>query len=74
MQNVDANTLSSMGNKIRVLVENSFIEIDNKPVNITISIGATIVSEEDTAESIIKRADMLMYESKESGRNRLTLG
>jgi diguanylate cyclase (GGDEF)-like protein/PAS domain S-box-containing protein len=74
IQNIDKQALSSMGNKLRLLVENSFIEIDNKPIHITISIGATIIRENDTAETIIKRADMLMYESKDSGRNRLTFG
>ncbi|NQT59887.1 MAG: sensor domain-containing diguanylate cyclase [Bacteroidetes bacterium] len=74
IQNVEQQTLASMGNQLRVLVENSFIEIDNKPVSITISIGATVVRENDTAESIIKRADKLMYRSKDSGRNRLTIG
>ena len=74
IKNVDKQILTSMGNKLRVLVENSFIKIDNKPVSITISIGATVVRENDTAETIIKRADKLMYKSKESGRNRLTFG
>ncbi|MBL7006417.1 MAG: sensor domain-containing diguanylate cyclase [Spirochaetia bacterium] len=74
IQNVDAHTLSSIGNRLRVLVENSFIEINNKPINITISIGATIVRNNDTSGTIIKRADRLMYESKESGRNRVTSG
>jgi diguanylate cyclase (GGDEF)-like protein/PAS domain S-box-containing protein len=74
IQNVDKQALISIGNKLRIQIENSFIEIDNKPISITISIGATIIRENDTAETIIKRADKLMYESKDTGRNRLTFG
>jgi len=33
-----------------------------------------MVKDEDNVETLIKRADMLMYESKKAGRNRLTLG
>jgi len=39
----------------------------------TISIGATLIRESDDVDSILKRADALLYESKEGGRNRLTM-
>lgn len=74
IQNIEKQNLVSLGNRLRMIVENSFIEIDNNLVRVTISIGATVVRKDDTAESIIKRADMLMYESKHSGRNCLTFG
>lgn len=41
---------------------------------VTISIGATLVKEEDTIDAILKRADEMLYKSKENGRNRVTLG
>gem|GEM_PF-3758111 len=39
-----------------------------------VDIGATSVTEDDGTESLIKRADGLLYESKRLGRNRLSLG
>jgi len=41
-------------------------------VSSTISVGATQFTGEESIISLIKRADMAMFKSKESGRNRLT--
>ncbi|MBF0199841.1 MAG: diguanylate cyclase [Desulfamplus sp.] len=38
----------------------------------TISLGVTQFKEEDTVITFVKRADQAMYQSKKSGRNRLT--
>ncbi|MBU1234048.1 MAG: diguanylate cyclase, partial [Proteobacteria bacterium] len=43
-------------------------------LQVTVSVGATIAGENDTLESLIKRADKLLYQSKAAGRNCLTLG
>lgn len=40
---------------------------------VTISIGAAISSSEDTPETLLRRADMALYRSKQDGRDRLTL-
>ena len=41
---------------------------------IDLSIGATLARQDDNAEALARRADGLMYESKKSGRNRVTSG
>lgn len=38
----------------------------------TVSIGATLYRENDTIDSIIKRADELLYNSKRNGKNRIS--
>jgi len=43
-------------------------------LQVTISLGATLVRNDDTMESMVKRADTLMYRSKAAGRNCLTTG
>ena len=53
-------------------VKNSYITHNDKTLQVTISVGATLVSESDTKESLIKRADELLYKSKVAGRNCLT--
>jgi len=57
-----------------MLVENSYISLENVQLHVTISIGATIVQNDDTMETLLKRADTLLYKSKNTGRNRLTMG
>ena len=72
--NCDGQSLHELTERIRILVENSTITVDETELTVTISIGATMVKPEDDFESIIKRADELMYQSKENGRNRCTIG
>jgi diguanylate cyclase (GGDEF)-like protein/PAS domain S-box-containing protein len=74
IRNVAEQDLESMGNRLRLLVEASYISHGNEQLHVTISIGATLVGEGDTIDSLLKRADSLLYRSKMSGRNRLTIG
>lgn len=55
--------------KIRILVANSEIPYNGENLSVTASIGVTIVRDDDTIDSIIKRADSLMYQSKQKGKN-----
>ncbi|MBU0680183.1 MAG: diguanylate cyclase [Proteobacteria bacterium] len=63
-----------LGNKLRVLVEHSYVHHNEDRLNITISLGATMVTDDDTFDNLVKRADTLVCESKKAGSNRLTLG
>lgn len=74
IHNVDQGTLADLGERLRVLVESSFLPPRGDSLRVTISIGATVVRDDDTHESLLARADALMYASKRAGRNRLTLG
>lgn len=69
---VHSQQLDPIGDKIRVLVEQSPILTDAGLCNVTVSIGATLARSDDTCESLVNRADMLMYESKLRGRNQVT--
>ncbi len=69
--NVEGEALITAANRSRVLVEESNMP-DNGGIRVTISLGATLARREDTIDSLIKRADQLMYRSKQSGRNLVT--
>lgn len=59
---------------MRSIVENTGIRSQDKALKVTISIGATMACIDDSLETIMKRADDLLYVSKESGRNQVTTG
>jgi diguanylate cyclase (GGDEF)-like protein/PAS domain S-box-containing protein len=70
--NVDAEKLVSMSNRCRALVQQSVAAV-SPVVHVTISLGATIARLDDTAASLIERADALMYKSKAAGKNCVTM-
>ena len=70
---VDEDLLRRVAERTRVLVERSFSRHQGRVISPTVSIGGTIVRQGDTIEDIVARADGLMYQSKENGRNRVTL-
>lgn len=72
--NVDEDQLYSIANKLRILVEQSRLYVDSKIIKVTISIGATLARPGDTVDTLLKRADQLMYHSKTSGRNCISMG
>ncbi len=72
LYNVNLKGLSRIAEKLRTMIANSAVNIEEERISVTASIGATLVREADTLETIIERADQLMYQSKQGGRNRVT--
>jgi diguanylate cyclase (GGDEF)-like protein/PAS domain S-box-containing protein len=70
--NVEAGELAGVAEKLRRLIEHSRIYLAEEALSVTVSIGATMALPSDSATAIVERADSLMYESKASGRNRVT--
>ncbi len=73
LYHVNLDSLSRVAEKVRAMIENSTIESNGVKISVTVSIGATLARETDTLDSLIERADQLMYQSKQNGRNRVTL-
>jgi diguanylate cyclase (GGDEF)-like protein/PAS domain S-box-containing protein len=67
--NIQPLYLHVLAQKLRILVENSYILNNLDKVKVTLSIGATYCKHDDNIDSIIQRADQLMYKSKNSGQN-----
>jgi len=73
IEDAEKFSLMAVAEKIRALVERSHINLlSGQEVNVTISIGATLIRAEDDIQSLLNRADSLMYRSKENGRNLVT--
>lgn len=73
IRNITEKNLAKLAEKLRVLVGKSFVTLAASQVGVTVSIGATTLTAEDTLESAVGRAETLMYRSKAGGRNRVTL-
>ncbi len=71
---VDRKALLAIAEKLRALVASLDIKAGGVKVKGTVSIGATVAKREDTIDSIMRRADRIMYESKNAGRNTVTIG
>lgn len=70
LANVQGRELQTAAERSRALVEQSILPVSGG--NVTISVGATLALPQDTAETIVQRADALMYRSKQAGRNCVT--
>lgn len=71
--NVGGEQLNAVANRLRMLVEQSSITLCGDTIRATVSIGATLALSADDVDTLIKRADDLMYKSKKAGRNCITM-
>ncbi len=69
---VDDDGLSVTAERLRMLVEHSWIQLPDTQVRVTISAGAVLMGATETRDEVLNRADRLMYASKQAGRNLVT--
>lgn len=69
----DEEQLYNIAHKLLVLVEKSELVEGGNIIKVTVSIGATLARLDDKISSLVKRADKLMYHSKKSGRNCISM-
>jgi diguanylate cyclase (GGDEF)-like protein/PAS domain S-box-containing protein len=65
--------LRGLAERCRMLVERTMPLIDNQRVQVTASVGGAAVRPGDDLDSLLRRIDQHLYESKSKGRNRVTL-
>jgi diguanylate cyclase len=63
------NDALTLANKIREKVANSKFHYQGEPVPITASAGIAAINEDDTIDSLLQRADKMLYTAKSKGRN-----
>ena len=68
----DPDQIADIAERLRALVESSWVSLADCSFHVTISLGVTLARIQDTPETLIQRADDLMYRSKTAGRNRIT--
>ncbi len=68
----DGRVLRRIADKLRLLVERSVFWEKERPLHVTLSGGASLAREDDTAQTLVDRADRLMYRSKRAGKNRVS--
>ncbi len=66
--------LRDLAERLRNLVAASQTKCLDSYISVTVSIGATMALPEDDETSVTTRADALMYQSKQLGRNRVVSG
>jgi diguanylate cyclase (GGDEF)-like protein/PAS domain S-box-containing protein len=70
----DADQIRTIAERLRALGESAWVSLPDRSLYVTISLGVTLARLQDTPETLIHRADGLMYRSKAAGRNLVTYG
>jgi len=71
---IDVTQILKLAEKLRLTVKNSSYQLSSgKSISVTISIGGTIYKPGEHIEDLVERADELMYESKQAGRDKTTI-
>lgn len=71
--NAGRQRLYSIAERFRVLVEKANLSLGAETISVTVSVGATLAQKNDTVDTLLKRADRLMYQSKLAGRNKVSM-
>lgn len=61
----------ALAESIRAKVEEHDFTFQNERIPVTISIGCAVLTGDEVANDLIRRADEMLYEAKRSGRNRV---
>ncbi len=71
----DAEAAMEVAERLRMSIENTAISTNDQALTITVSIGVSVLnSDTPSIEDLMKRADVALYDAKQSGRNRVIKG
>lgn len=73
LQATTLKTAQEVAERIRSTVEGHPFTFEGKKIKVTISIGVSSIIQNDNWEKIYNRADQALYQSKQSGRNKVTV-
>jgi diguanylate cyclase len=69
--NAEAATI--LAERIRAAIANTAIAGKDAPIHITLSLGVSVLAADEDIDRAIARADRALYQSKEQGRNKVTV-
>jgi diguanylate cyclase (GGDEF)-like protein len=73
VKSIDKEALTPLSERIMEVVREDIV-YRNQILNVGVSVGVTYVDEpEQSMESIIKRADLAMYQAKNNGKSRIVI-
>lgn len=72
IRHIDPVGLRAMAERVRRLIAGSTISVPGAREQVTVSVGATLFQAGDDLAGVVRRADQLMYQSKQAGRNCVT--
>lgn len=72
--NITEKTVNVIAERLRLLVKQSSFGFGPQSVGVTVSIGATLADPADSIDTVVRRADVNLYKSKEAGRNCVSVG
>lgn len=67
----DGDAARELAERIRAAVATTPIGTGSHPIRVTISVGIAVARDDDTADSVLSRADTALYAAKAAGRNRI---
>jgi diguanylate cyclase (GGDEF)-like protein/PAS domain S-box-containing protein len=67
------NIAIGMAERLRKAIEDMLVPIGNLSIFFTVSIGVTFVEGKGELEGALKRADMALYEAKQTGKNKVVV-
>lgn len=73
VSNTNAAALLGLAERLRMLIEHSWLEHEGDRIYVTASFGAAVSRAGETAEELVTRADKMLYASKGAGRNRVSV-
>jgi two-component system cell cycle response regulator len=73
LQATTLKTAQEVAERVRMTVESHPFVFEAKKIKVTISIGVSSIVQNDNWEKIYNRADQALYQSKQSGRNKVTV-
>jgi diguanylate cyclase (GGDEF)-like protein/PAS domain S-box-containing protein len=71
--NTDLDALRGLGERLRMLVERSWLDEADKSIRVTASFGGALSAPGEAAAATLARADRNLYRAKDTGRNRVCL-
>lgn len=74
LQDTDEAAMMALAERIRGTIGTTQVAFEGQNITVTVSLGAALAQDRDRdVDEIIERADLGLYEAKNSGRNRVSL-